>query len=226
MVENLEEGGQFPKINGNNRVLYLGSSMNPTLKDLDIVEFVPYRDREMKRGDVVVIQPTDGEEQKVIHRIVTIKGQAIITQGDNNLERDREDLAPSNILGYVTSVRRRNQHLKIQQGMLGYIRFLWINSKKKLHSNLLRSLHYPYQWLYSSESVVRVFSRFLNYRTVVYDGSEKSEIQLFIGSLQIGRLRHGSNTWEIMPPFRFMINPSLLPPSQYMENSGFSDKIR
>ena len=224
MVENLEEGGQFPKINGNNRVLYLGSSMNPTLKDLDIVEFVPYRDREMKRGDVVVIQPTDGEEQKVIHRIVTIKGQAIITQGDNNLERDREDLAPSNILGYVTSVRRRNQHLKIQQGMVGYIRFLWIHSQKKLYADLLRSLRYPYQWLYSSESVIRVFSRFLNYRTVVYDGSEKSEIHLFIGPFQIGRLRHGSNSWEIMPPFRLMIDPSLLPPSHNKDCSGFFDK--
>lgn len=224
MVENPDGKDQFPKIDGNNRVLYLGLSMNPTLKDLDIVEFVPYKDREIKRGDIVVIQPPDEGDTKVIHRIVMVQGQAIITQGDNNLERDREHRVPSAILGYVTSVRRRNQHLKIQQGMVGYIRFLWIHSQKKLHADLLRSLRYPYQWLYSSESVIRVFSRFLNYRTVVYDGSEKSEIQLFIGPFQIGRLRHGSTSWEIMPPFRLMIDPSLLPPSHNNESSGFFDK--
>lgn len=63
-----------------------GESMRPILrKNRDTVTVIPVY-RRLKRGDIVLFRRNDG--MNVIHRIAKIKGETVVTLGDNCVYRD------------------------------------------------------------------------------------------------------------------------------------------
>lgn len=62
-----------------------GTSMLPTLEqgDLVVIQSVPFSD--LKVGDIIVYSPPcSATGESVIHRIVNVSGDGVITRGDNN----------------------------------------------------------------------------------------------------------------------------------------------
>jgi len=67
--------------------IYKGKSMNPVLIQDDLIllrEFVPGKS-ELKKGMIVSYED---EGERIIHRIVLVSGEKIITKGDANDEAD------------------------------------------------------------------------------------------------------------------------------------------
>lgn len=209
---------QFPMSDTPNTLLYLGPSMKPTLKSFDIVHIVPYQNHP-KKGDVVAIRRND-IDSLVIHRIIAITPEGIITQGDSNQQRDPETIQRSNILGRVTFVKRSDRIIPICCGFMGYSTFVRCRIISKITGAGKNLMRYPYWHLVSSQAFKRIVSFFLVYRAVQYSGSARTEIQLYLGPLYIGRMRKGRDTWEIRSPFRVLFSDSLV---KFPEDSKMND---
>lgn len=208
---------RFPSIENQNALLYLGSSMNPTFEDLDVIHFSPYQDTPLKKGDVIVIQRHEEPDRKIIHRIISICPDDIRTQGDNCYTMDPWVLRPFEILGYVTSIRRKDQIIRIHRGRFGYQKFLYLRIMAGAFLICKKVMKHPYQLLSPLKLLTRVLSPFLNYRMIKFSGSTRSEIRLFFGPVCIGRLQNGAANWEIKPPYRLFVDPYLL---SYSEGNG------
>ncbi|MCP3858125.1 MAG: hypothetical protein GY704_00590, partial [Phycisphaeraceae bacterium] len=79
---------------------HTGSSMNPCLCELDLLEVVPYGNRPVKVGDVILFMPPGGD-QPIVHRVVDVAPEGILTRGDNSLHKDPWRLTPGDITGRV-----------------------------------------------------------------------------------------------------------------------------
>ncbi len=197
---------QFPSLKNPLTLVYLGTSMYPTLEELDIVQFQPYLGDAPRKGDIIVIQRNHEPKETIIHRIVTIDQTGIRTQGDNCNKMDPWILQPSDILGYVISTKRGNQVIHIVRGRLNYQKILSRKAARSLYS-IAEFTHRKFVFI---GLPTRLLSRFLKYRIVTFSGTNRSESRLFFGPLCIGRLQNGSAGWEIKAPYRLLIDPDLL----------------
>ncbi len=201
---------QFPTIKRGNTLLYLGKSMNPTLRDLDVVEFVSIPLSQMHKGDVIVIKRQEHPEERIIHRIISISPEGIRTQGDNNDRIDPWILLPSEIEGIVISAWRGKRKIKMYSGLPGYCRYIAHRIRLKTTSTGISLIRAPYCFI-SSNKISRMTCRFVTLRLVDFSGSDRSEVQVYVGPIYAGRLVKGKNKWEIRPPFHILINPDDFP---------------
>jgi signal peptidase I len=91
-------------------------------------------------GDIVIIDW--GSDKKyigyVVHRIISVKREYLITQGDNNLKSDPQVVTMDNLVGQVTSFGRQNHVYSVHGEMMGlfYARlilarnYLWLFFKR------------------------------------------------------------------------------------------------
>lgn len=91
-----------------------GSSMEPTLKDGDVVLWKPVKDPSSLRiGDIIIYRhPTVPDHPLIIHRIIEIENRdgrlKFRTKGDALQEADRYWLTENDIVGIVVLVGHHN----------------------------------------------------------------------------------------------------------------------
>ncbi len=73
-------GLKYSVENGQGKILYRGPSMNPTLKDGDLLYVRAYADREIKCGDVVVFFASQRGDM-IAHRVAAVDSRGIRTRG-------------------------------------------------------------------------------------------------------------------------------------------------
>src|ERR1035437_1916387 len=95
---------------------YFGPSMNPTLREPEIVEVMPYDGRPLRVGDVAFFLPPEAD-QPVVHRIVRVTPAGISTLGDNNTREDAYILQPKSVKGRVVAAWRGQKQRKIAGGL-------------------------------------------------------------------------------------------------------------
>ena len=189
---------------------YVGPSMNPLFVDGDGLHIVPYEDRAIRPGDVIVFVPPGGET-KIVHRVISADMQGIKTKGDNAGASDPWVLTPDNILGRVTYIQRRNKKRNICDGFMGRVMacaFHWMHRGDAVISFLL---HPVYQGLCRSTFLRKRLHRLVKPRVLSFRRPEGMEQQLVVGHRLIGRRRPGKGYWEIRRPFRLCVDESLLP---------------
>ncbi|NIM89676.1 MAG: signal peptidase I [Candidatus Aminicenantes bacterium] len=191
-------------------VSYIGSSMNPTLKPGDELLVVPYEDRKVRRGDVVVFfSPRD--HQKVTHRVISIEPNGVRTQGDNNNKIDPMVLNPDDIIGRVVSTRRRGKLLSVHGGKRGRLFACLIRTSHKIDSGIFFLVRPVYYWLARSGILKRLTFIQKQIRTISFIRPVGTEVQLIIGQKVIGRLFPGKDRWQIKRPFHLFIDEESLP---------------
>jgi signal peptidase I len=79
-----------------------GVSMNPTIRDGELVRVRPVEPSELRHGDIV-LYPL--HERLILHRIIEIQHDRVIATGDAALE-GTETIERATILGIAESVRR------------------------------------------------------------------------------------------------------------------------
>ena len=92
-----------------------GNSMQPFLmhgRDSVVVSPVTAA---VRRGDVVLLRDASG--RYLLHRVLRLRGEALITCGDGNMRPDRSE-TPGMIVGVVTHARRKGR-------MIGPDSFVW-----------------------------------------------------------------------------------------------------
>lgn len=95
-------------INRLKNIKAFGSSMEPLLKENDVVYLKKTSFRFIKINDIVAIKKYN---RIITHRIVYKTNSFIITKGDNNLQSDGK-IHKKNIVGLVTHIKRKNSIFK------------------------------------------------------------------------------------------------------------------
>jgi len=181
-----------------------GISMFPTLRVGDSLNVIAYGNRKIYPGDVVLFR---GYGHDVVHRVIAVNPDGIITQGDNNAGPDEPILSES-IIGCVISIRRGNRTLKIHGGKRGLLIAKFLRIKKAFSLKISRMLHPIYHALADS-SIFRIM-RFET-QILCFERPEGTEMQLLLCKRVIAKRHAGSNEWKIRRPFRLFIDETSLP---------------
>jgi len=189
---------------------YTGPSMNPTLKAGDGLSVIPYENRKIHIGDVVVFQ-SPGGSHNVVHRVVAVESNGVRTRGDNSLNVDSWVLRPEDIMGRVVSVKRKNKNIMIRRGIWGRISAstLWI--LKQINLTASRILHPAYHALVKSGIFRKCLHFFPKTRVLSFNRPEGKEFHLIMANRVIGRRLPGNDGWQIMRPFRLFVDEAALP---------------
>jgi hypothetical protein len=193
---------------------YIGPSMNPTLKSGDRLHIIPYDRQEIRRGDVVVFTPREGDS-KIIHRVVSVSSNGIKTRGDNCNQVDPWVLSPDHIVGRVVSAQRGKRRLRVFGGLLGHSLAVAIRAIKSIDSNLTSLLRPFYQRLAKAGVFREWLPGWMKTKAIYLNHPAGTELQLLMGRRVIGRWLPGKSGWNIRRPFRLFVDEEALP-----ENPG------
>jgi signal peptidase len=191
-------------------ITYTGGSMKPIFRDGDALTVEPYVGKKRRVGDIVVFMDPENN-QKIIHRIVSIRQEGIRTQGDHSTQLDPWILEPGEIIGKVVSARRGNSKVRVITGLAGHIQALAFRTWVKMDDLASPLLHSSYRWLSRKGLVRRLMGGNSRIRILSLQKPEGVEYQLLFKNHPIGRRRPGSLTWEIKRPYRLLIDESTLP---------------
>ncbi len=189
---------------------YTGPSMNPTLKAGDGLFVVPYGDRKLRIGDVVVFRDPEGK-YNIAHRVVAVDSRGVTTKGDNNINIDPWVLLPDDIIGHVVSAQRKSMIVTIRGGIWGRISAPAFWTIKRANLSVSRILNPAYHWLARSGIFIK-FNWFLpKIHVLSFNRPEGREFQLLMGNRVIGRCLPGKDHWQIMRPLRLFVDEASLP---------------
>jgi SynChlorMet cassette protein ScmC len=192
---------------------YVGSSMNPTLREPEIMEIMPYDSRPLSVGDVAFFLPPESDQQ-VVHRIVRVTPAGISTLGDNCTQEDTFLLQPKSIRGQVVAAWRGQRRRKIAGGLQGRLTSRWLRWRRVLDRGVSPLLHPLYQALSHWGLIACLVPASWRPRVVVFRTQGRDQLQLLLGQLIIGRYDDQRHQWQIQRPFKLFVDGRLLPGQQ------------
>ena len=189
---------------------YSGSSMDPTLRDPEILEIRPYGGRLPRAGDVVFFSPPE-TARPVVHRLIRVTRAGLRTRGDNNAQEDVFLLLPESVKGRVAAAWRGQKRRKIAGGFRGRLTNRWLRWRRVAHRGLSRFLHPFYQALSRRGWIVRALPVSFRPRVVVFQARGRDQVRLLLGRRIIGRFDDNQHQWHIRRPFQLFVDGRLFP---------------
>jgi signal peptidase I len=185
---------------------HFGTSMNPTLCELDVLEIEPYGNRPARVGDVIFFVPPSWN-RPAIHRVVRVTPEGLRTRGDNNDLIDSWVIMPEDVIGQVVRASRGRRKRTIYGGTAGRLWTVWIGVIKVLVK--FPSLCYH---LMARSGLLRYLLPLQNrMRIITVKQPTGKELQLLMGRWLVGRCKPGMEHWWIRRPFRIFIDVDSLP---------------
>lgn len=191
------------------KLLYFGTSMNPLMREGDVVQVRPYDGQEIRRGDVVAF-PHPHRPEKVIHRVVAVGSRGLRTKGDNTPVVDDWLLQPADLLGRVVAIQRQGRTLPVPRTVPAFLFVL--KGRDWLDATFSRLLHPVYHRLAQSGLFQGRLAAWMKPELICLPRSEGPEWQLWLGRLLIGRKIPHHPHWTIRRPFRLFVDEASLPP--------------
>jgi signal peptidase I len=192
---------------GSQKFFYRGVSMNPLLRGGDTMLLTPYGSQEIHSGDVVVFpHPVKGH---VVHRVVAVSAEGVLTKGDSNPNVDDRLLAPDEIVGRVTAIQRQGHILPVSRDVPAS---LYILKARQWFDRVIFPLLQPvYQRLARSGLFQGRLAAWLKPQLFYFSHAGGPEWQLWLGNLLIGRKKPHQANWTIRRPFGLFIDETTLP---------------
>lgn len=193
------------KRNQEEPIIYTGQSMHPMFKDGDEMYVRPYNGARIYRGDVVVFS-WPNNSRKVVHRVVRVGQNSIITRGDNNRDIDTQSSEFSRVLGRVEYAKRNGSIYRVRGGLFGmaYV-FPW-RIVRWLDRWASFFLHYPYRFLANTRMLSRMPYIRSKIKVVSFKRGSSEELQLLFGARVVGRKLSTMSQWWIKRPFRLLVD--------------------
>ena len=186
-----------------------GPSMNSTLKPGDGLEMYAYRDRaEISVGDVIVYPHPFGTVD-VVHRIIEIRPDGVITRGDNNNKIDPYTVRFADIIGKVIAAKRKNRRIPVKGGKTGFCIHKLMLFRKYFVLYGLAPLRFVSN-IMAASGIFNIFHPVFNLRIVHINGEHQRQLILVSGNRAIGKLLEESGEWQIRFPYKYFINKGRL----------------
>lgn len=123
-----------PSLESGGVLFYSGPSMNPLLRENDLLELIPCAAAGIMPGDVIAFENRDAN-QIVIHRVVKIGAGGLLTRGDNNSGFDAAPVHDDQIIGRVATAWRGTSKVDVAGGrhglLLAQIRWLLQSCRRR-----------------------------------------------------------------------------------------------
>ncbi len=193
---------------------YVGSSMNPTLREPEVIEIEPYGARPVRAGDVIFFLPPTAD-QPVVHRVVRVTPEGLFTRGDNNVREDAWRLRHEHIQGRVVAARRGPRRRLIAGGRRGRLTSRVLRGGIGLCRGIYPLLRPLYQALSRRGWATRLLPAHLRPRVVVFHAKGRDQFQLLLGRRLIGQYDECRNQWQIQRPFHMFVDVNALPGQQH-----------
>ncbi len=192
------------------KMFYTGSSMNPTLKEPDILHVLPHERGSIRPGDVIVYRPP-GSTRLVVHRVARVDEHGIRTMGDNNSRYDAYVLDRGDVMGRVVYAERGLNRRRIFGGTAGLLFGIAARLRRLALRLLSAAFRNAYRGLARSGVVSRRLPSQWHPRLVCFPRKSGNEYQLILRGRVIGRLLPHKKIWRIHPPFRLFVDEESLP---------------
>lgn len=187
-----------------------GHSMDPVLLDGDLLEVLPYKDKPVKRGDVIVFHSLNNNTI-IAHRAISDKPSGIYTRGDNNIFDDPWCLHHSAIIGKVISSTNYLKRRKVHGGFRGLVLARWRQCRHKSGRKCISFIYPIYRLVSSQKLLYRLGVHFIKPRVVNFRTNDDSKIILLSGERVIGQYNTCTGRWHISYFYRMFIDRSALP---------------
>ncbi|MCK4983481.1 MAG: signal peptidase I [Victivallaceae bacterium] len=179
--------------------------MKPTLKSGDAFTLKHYDYKtELRVGDIIVY-PHPENPVDVVHRVIKIKPDGVITRGDNNSKVDPYLIKFADIRGVVTAVRRGSKTIHLSGGTRGIIRHKLMLTRRLF----MPYLTYPFSVISSLLAASRIFNfvhPFLKIKIIMVERNEHTEEIIQVKNKVVGKRLSKNETWEIKFPYKLFIN--------------------
>jgi len=206
-------------IDGRRRIVYTGPSMNPTLREPDLLWVEPYGNRPIRAGDVVCFESPE-HDTNIVHRVISISRRRmgdgglrdeIRTRGDNNQMLDTAVLAADNLLGRVVAAQRGSRLRSIPGGRTGLL-VAWVLRRWKSIWRVVAGLvSRVYQLLVRGGPLGFLLPGSLRPRLVCFNGRDGAIFKLLMRGRTVGDYDYRFMEWHIRRPFRLFIDTRSLP---------------
>jgi signal peptidase I len=117
--------------NENIYFIYNGISMAPLFKPGDMLCVESSLFIDIRLGDIIVfyVKTGNNESLSVVHRVISISENGLITKGDNNAMVDASVVTINNFAGLVTSFERQGRLYPIKGGLRGLLQARVIHAR-------------------------------------------------------------------------------------------------
>ncbi len=195
-----------------NYMVYTGPSMNPILREPDLLELQPYKDRPVKCGDVICFRaPENG--RPIVHRVIRVDSKSIRTRGDNNTRSDPYHLQPGDIIGQVVWAQKDSRRRRIYGSTTGVLIGYYCQSRRLISRPLFRLLNGLYRAMANSGLFRFLLPSHLNPRVYVFRSGQHCIMKCLMGRRVIGKYNSRDDIWDIKRPYRLFLRESSLPRS-------------
>jgi len=196
-------------VSGAFHVVYTGPSMNPTLRQPDLLTVVPYGSRAARHGDVIYFRsPADAHD--VVHRVVHVGPRGLRTRGDNNTDLDPCTLRPEDVYGRVVAARDGRGERPIAGGRVGQLVRLGVALRRRAYFLAARALHGLYHGLADRAWLSRLLTEGLRPRAYAFSTRHRIVVRWIICRREVGRYDTVWRRWRIRLPFRLVLDPARL----------------
>ncbi len=187
----------------------VGPSMYPTLKPGDGIEIYPYKTpSETRVGDVIVFPHPNGTVD-VVHRIIKIRRDGVITRGDNNNKIDPYSVRFDDITGKVIAVKRRTRRITIKGAKAGFFIHKLMLFRKYARLCALGPIRFVSNRIAAS-GMFNLFHSVLDLKIVQIKRNQEQQRILVSGNRAIGKQISGSGEWQIRFPYKLFVNKDRL----------------
>ena len=186
-----------------------GPSMLPTLKSGDGLRLYKYRDKtEIKIGDIIVY-PHPDKPFDVVHRIIKIKVDGVITRGDNNNKVDPYLIKFGDIGGKVISTKRKTKLINLTNGKLGYYLHRYLIFKKYIYPYVVKVPCIILRPL-KQYGILNFMHPCFNLKVITIKRKNSVKKILSSGKKAVGKFNNETEEWEIIFPYKYFVNKKKL----------------
>jgi len=132
---------------------YQGTSMLGTFQPGDFLILNAPDQTRVRSGDVIVFRAIDqaSEAVLVVHRVVKVIPQGLITQGDNAWRRDPFIVPLDSLKGAAVAFNRKGREFRVRGGIWGLMRARFLHLRAYLWYLIKITGHRGYRWLRRSK---------------------------------------------------------------------------
>jgi len=204
-------------------IVYRGRSMNPTLREPDVLDIIPRNISALRRGDVIAFRPKK-LDLIVIHRVVDVSETGIRTKGDRWNGADRHVVQAEEVLGLVQSAWRGNRSRLIVGGRAGRIRARLLQARRIIDKPFVSMIKYFAKYIQFEGILAKLWPEKRRLSVAVFGNDERIVLRLILDRRAIGWLdARRAEQWRIAPLFRPFIDLQLLSRAQVWMNGRRAD---
>jgi signal peptidase I len=188
--------------------IYTGVSMSPLFRPGDLLCAQKVVLENIRLGDILIIDwGSDRKKNEyVVHRVVLVEQEYLISQGDHNLKSDTQVVTIDNLVGLVTLFARQNRIYPVRGGAIGLMYARLIHAWYSIWLFTKRLGWQFYHTLRQSGLAAKIWRPAISRVRVMTDTGPL--IKYCMGNRTVARWWPEINKFDVVKPFDLVIlNP-------------------